>query len=42
MKVPITKYLIAGTHPAFFLWGGGGGADPEAMYDLCLILKIML
>jgi hypothetical protein len=26
--------------PKFFL--GGGGADPEAMYTLCLILKIML
>jgi hypothetical protein len=21
---------------------GGGGADPEAIYNLCLILKIML
>jgi hypothetical protein len=21
---------------------GGGGADPDAMYNLCLILKIML
>jgi hypothetical protein len=26
----------------FSLGGGGGGADPEAVYNLCLILNIML
>jgi hypothetical protein len=26
----------------FSLGGGGGGADPEAIYNLCLILKTML
>jgi hypothetical protein len=26
-------------HPGFFL---GGGADPEDIYNLCLILNIML
>jgi hypothetical protein len=26
--------------PRIFLWGGG--ADPGALYNLCLILKIML
>jgi hypothetical protein len=25
-----------------FLLGGGVGADPEAVYNLCLILKIVL
>jgi hypothetical protein len=33
---------VAGAHPEFFVGGGGGGADPEAMYNLYLILKIML
>jgi hypothetical protein len=23
-----------------FSWGGGGGAGPEAIYNLCLVLKI--
>jgi hypothetical protein len=34
----------AGAHPEFFLEGGWGGgrADPEAIYNLCLILKITL
>jgi hypothetical protein len=32
--------IESGAHPQFFL--GGGGADPEAIYNLCLILKIML
>jgi hypothetical protein len=35
----------AGAHPEPFLWGGGGGvADPDAIYttNLCLILKITL
>jgi hypothetical protein len=31
----------AGAHPKFFL-GGGGGADPEAVHNLCFILKITL
>jgi hypothetical protein len=26
----------------FSLWGEGGGANPEAICNLCLILKIML
>ena len=30
----------AGAHPGFFT--GGGGAEPEAIYKSCLILKIML
>jgi hypothetical protein len=29
----------SGAHPEFFL--GGGGGDPEAIYNLCLILKII-
>jgi hypothetical protein len=29
---------VAGVHPEFFR----GVADPEAVYNLCLILKIML
>jgi hypothetical protein len=33
---------IAGTHPKFFVGGGGGVADIEAVYNLCLILKIMV
>jgi hypothetical protein len=28
-----------GAEPEFFL-GGGGGADPVAIYNLCLILKL--
>jgi hypothetical protein len=32
--------LKAGVQPEFFLWGDG--ADPEAKYNLYLILKIML
>jgi hypothetical protein len=32
---------ITVAHPEFFI-GGGRGADPEAIYNLCLILKIML
>jgi hypothetical protein len=31
-----------GAHPEFFIGGMGGGADPEATYILCLILKMML
>jgi hypothetical protein len=34
-----------GAHPEFFDGGGvgcGGEADPEAIYNLCLILKIQL
>jgi hypothetical protein len=27
-------------HPEFFTWGGG--ADPEAIYNLYFILKVML
>jgi hypothetical protein len=30
----------SGRHPEFF--AGRGGADPETIYNLCLILKIML
>ena len=26
----------------FFLWGMEGGTEPEAIYNLCLILKIIL
>jgi hypothetical protein len=29
---------MSGAHPEFFL----GGTDPETIYNLCLILKIML
>jgi hypothetical protein len=28
--------------PRIFPWKGGGGAYPEAIYNLCFILKIML
>jgi hypothetical protein len=32
-----------GVDPGFFLaCGGGGGANPEAVYNLCLILKFVL
>jgi hypothetical protein len=34
-------FVHAGTHPEVFLWGVGGRADPEATYNLCLILKIV-
>jgi hypothetical protein len=30
--------IKAGAHPDFVV-GGGGGADTEAMFNLCLILK---
>jgi hypothetical protein len=33
------KLLSPGAHPEFF--AGGAGADPEDIYNLCLILKIM-
>jgi hypothetical protein len=29
----------SGAHPEFFFWGGGGESDPEAIYNLCLMLK---
>jgi hypothetical protein len=32
--------MLSGAPPE--LLPGGGGADPEAMYNICLILKIML
>jgi hypothetical protein len=37
-------YVRVAAHPEFSLGGGGGGggADPEPIYNLCLILKIML
>jgi hypothetical protein len=31
----------AGAHPEISLWGERG-ADPEAIYNLCLVLKLML
>jgi hypothetical protein len=31
----------AGAHPEFFI-GGGGGADPETVYNLFFILKSTL
>jgi hypothetical protein len=33
---------LSGAHPEFFIGGEGGGAEPEAICNLCLILKIML
>jgi hypothetical protein len=36
---------MRGARPEFFIAGGGGGegeADPEAIYNLCLILKSVL
>jgi hypothetical protein len=33
--------VCAGAHPEFLI-GGGGGADPEAIYNLFFILNIML
>jgi hypothetical protein len=39
----ITRSLQAGEQPELFPEGEGGGlADPESIYDSCLILKIML
>jgi hypothetical protein len=35
-----TYGFVTGGHPEFFI--GGGGAHPEATYNLCLILNIML
>jgi hypothetical protein len=39
-------YSGSGAHPEFFLGcggvGGWVGADPEAIYKICLILKIVL
>ena len=32
--------LLTEAHPQFFL--GGGGHDPEVIYNLCLILNTML
>jgi hypothetical protein len=32
----------ADAHPEFFIVGGGAGCYPEAIYNLCLNLKIML
>jgi hypothetical protein len=34
--------FLSGAHPEFSMGGGGGGGDPEATYNLCLILKSML
>jgi hypothetical protein len=39
LQVPLFALYKSGVHPEFFI---GGGADPEAIYNLCLILKIML
>jgi len=36
-----TPFLTAGTHPNTFYFGKGG-ADREAIYNSCFILKIML
>jgi hypothetical protein len=36
-RVIVTLRFLAGAQPEFFL--AGGGADPEAIYNLCLILK---
>jgi hypothetical protein len=36
-----TYMLRSGAHPEFFL-GGGGVSDPVAVYNLCLILKVIL
>jgi hypothetical protein len=35
------RQCFSGAHPEFFI-GGGGGGDPEAVYNLCLILKIVI
>jgi hypothetical protein len=39
-------YTMQGAGPEFFIVGGGGRrgvwADPEAIYNLCLILKMVL
>jgi hypothetical protein len=37
-KIPVGYVSTADAHTEFFLRGWGG--DPEAMYDLCLILKL--
>jgi hypothetical protein len=35
--------LQTGTHPEFIIiLGGGGGANPDAVCNLCLLLNIML
>jgi hypothetical protein len=41
------KQLGAGAHPQSFAGAGGGGGGrggngPEAVYNLCLVLKMML
>jgi hypothetical protein len=36
--IDLFGWATAGAHPGIFL----GAADPEAMYNLCLILKITL
>jgi hypothetical protein len=42
MPYLITCSLHVGRAPRIFPWRGGGGVDPEAIYNSGLILKIML
>jgi hypothetical protein len=35
------KYVSLGAHLELFIFGADRGAEPEAMYNLCLILKII-
>jgi hypothetical protein len=37
----MSEDLMSRKHSEFLI-GGGGGVDPEAIYELCLILKITL
>jgi chloramphenicol O-acetyltransferase len=41
LQVAVLNYTQARIHN-FSLRGGGGRADPPAIYNLCLILEIML
>jgi len=41
--IPIHNITMAAWRaPRTLQWGGRGGADPEAMYNLCMILETML
>jgi hypothetical protein len=41
LQVSAVGLCHTGAHPEFLI-GGGLGADPEAIYNLCLILSVVL
>jgi hypothetical protein len=41
-STPLLHCGMKGAHAEFFLGRGEGGTDPEAIYNICLILKVML